>query len=83
MKVLEAGGYQETDEQLKQIEQCIKWQAQAILVGSVNFEKLNKKHLSPTDTAFTVTDFLEEYFKKMMEYKFTKDVESDFDKIAE
>jgi DNA topoisomerase-1 len=46
-------------------------------------EKLNKKHLSPTDTAFTVTDFLEEYFKKMMEYKFTKDVESDFDKIAE
>ena len=43
LKVLEAGGYQETDEQLKQIEQCIKWQAQAILVGSVNFEKLNKK----------------------------------------
>jgi DNA topoisomerase-1 len=46
-------------------------------------EKLNKKHLSPTETAFTVTDFLEEYFKKMMEYKFTKDVEEDFDKIAE
>jgi DNA topoisomerase-1 len=46
-------------------------------------EKINKKHLSPTDTAFTVTDFLEQYFKKMMEYKFTKDVELDFDKIAE
>ncbi len=46
-------------------------------------EKLNKKHLSPTEVAFTVTDFLEEYFSKMMEYKFTKDVEADFDKIAE
>jgi|TARA_Y100001960_G_C14377326_1_gene682111 DNA topoisomerase-1 len=44
---------------------------------------LNKKHLSPTEVAFTVTDFLEEYFSKMMEYKFTKDVEEDFDKIAE
>jgi DNA topoisomerase IA len=29
-----------------------------------------------------VTDFLEKYFTKMMEYKFTKDVESDFDKVA-
>lgn len=45
-------------------------------------EKLNKKHLSPTEVAFTVTDFLEKYFTKMMEYKFTKKVEEDFDKIA-
>jgi DNA topoisomerase IA len=30
-----------------------------------------------------VTDFLEEYFKKMMQYKFTKEVETDFDKVAE
>jgi len=44
---------------------------------------LNRKHLSPTEIAFTVTDFLETYFKKMMEYKFTKIVEEDFDKIAE
>ncbi len=43
LKVLEAGGYQNTDEQLKQIEQCIHWQAEAILVGSVNFEELNQK----------------------------------------
>lgn len=43
LKVLEAGGYQNTDEQLKQIEQCIHWQASAILVGSVNFEQLNQK----------------------------------------
>ncbi len=45
-------------------------------------EKLNKKHLSPTDIAFTVNDFLEEYFKTMMDYKFTSNVEEDFDKIA-
>ena len=29
-----------------------------------------------------VTDFLEKYFDQMMEYKFTKSVEEDFDKIA-
>ncbi len=43
LKVLEAGGYQNTDEQLRQIEQCIHWQASAILVGSVDFEQLNQK----------------------------------------
>jgi DNA topoisomerase IA len=26
---------------------------------------------------------LEEYFKEMMQYQFTKDVETDFDKVAE
>ncbi len=46
-------------------------------------EKVDKKYLWPTEIAFTVTDFLEKYFSKMMEYKFTKDVEEDFDKIAE
>lgn len=46
-------------------------------------EKMDKKYLFPTDTAFTVTKFLEEYFKKMMEYKFTKEVEEDFDKVAQ
>jgi DNA topoisomerase-1 len=45
-------------------------------------EKLNKKHLIPTETAFVVNDFLEEYFKIMMDYKFTSKVEEDFDKIA-
>jgi DNA topoisomerase-1 len=38
--------------------------------------------LKPTEVAFTVTDFLEKYFPKMMEYKFTKIVEEDFDKVA-
>jgi len=45
-------------------------------------EKTDKK-LHPTPTAFTVTDFLGEYFSKMMEYKFTKSVEEDFDTIAD
>ncbi len=46
-------------------------------------EHTNKRYLKPTDIAFTVTDFLEKYFNEMMQYKFTKDVEEDFDKVAE
>jgi DNA topoisomerase I len=45
-------------------------------------EKFEKKYLTPTEIAFTVTDFLEKYFTHMMSYKFTSLVESDFDKIA-
>ena len=41
-----------------------------------------KRYLHPTDTAFTVTEFLEKYFVNMMDYKFTSIVEEDFDKIA-
>ena len=41
-----------------------------------------KRYLWPTHTAFTVTEFLEKYFEKMMDYKFTSIVEQDFDKIA-
>jgi len=46
-------------------------------------EKFDKRYLKPTETAFIVTEFLEKYFPEMMEYKFTKKVEEDFDKIAE
>jgi len=45
-------------------------------------EKINKKHLSPTEIAFTVNDFLEKYFNEMMDYKFTSKVEWEFDEIA-
>ena len=45
-------------------------------------EKLPTKHLSPTEIAFVVTEFLEKYFSTMMQYKFTKAVEEDFDKIS-
>jgi DNA topoisomerase-1 len=43
---------------------------------------MGKKYLFPTETAFVVTDFLEKYFTRLMEYKFTKIVEEDFDKVA-
>lgn len=46
-------------------------------------EKFDKRYLKPTEVAFVVTEFLEKYFSKMMQYKFTKEVEEDFDKIAE
>lgn len=46
-------------------------------------EKFEKKYLKPTDIAFTVNDFLEKFFTKMMDYKFTSVVEEDFDKVAE
>jgi len=49
LKVLEAGGYDNNIEQWAQIEQCLKWQADAILVGAVYYDqqtdmllKLNK-----------------------------------------
>lgn len=45
-------------------------------------EKVNKKYLAPTEIAYTVNDFLQEYFKDMMDYKFTSKVESEFDDIA-
>ena len=45
-------------------------------------EKVDKKYLAPTDTAFIVTDFLEKYFPEMMEYKFTAKVEWWLDEIA-
>lgn len=46
-------------------------------------EKFEKKYLKPTEIAFTVNDFLQEYFNQMMDYKFTSKVEEEFDEIAE
>jgi len=46
-------------------------------------EKKEKKYLFPTDIAGLVTDFLQSYFSKMMDYQFTKNMEQDFDKIAD
>jgi len=46
-------------------------------------EKKEKKYLFPTDIAGLVTDFLQSYFSKMMDYAFTKNMEQDFDKIAD
>ena len=44
-------------------------------------EKIEKK-LAPTDIAFMVNDFLEIYFKKMMDYKFTAKIEEELDEIS-
>ena len=45
-------------------------------------EKFDKKYLKPTEIAPLVTDFLEQYFRDMMQYDFTRSIEEDFDKIA-
>jgi DNA topoisomerase-1 len=41
-----------------------------------------EKKLKPTDIAFVVNDFLEKHFKEMMDYKFTANVENEFDEVA-
>lgn len=43
LKVLEAGGYQNSNEQWGQIKQCLAWQADAILVGAVYYDHLSDK----------------------------------------
>lgn len=42
-----------------------------------------KGRLIPTDIGIVVTDFLQENFPNIMNYKFTAEVEKDFDSIAE
>ena len=41
-----------------------------------------KQKLFPTDIGMVVNDFLEQYFRNIMNYHFTADVEKDFDSIA-
>lgn len=42
-----------------------------------------KNKLFPTDIGFIVTDYLEEYFPKIIDYNFTANVEKEFDEIAD
>jgi DNA topoisomerase-1 len=42
-----------------------------------------KLKLFPTDLGLVVTDFLNQYFDKVMNYSFTANIEEEFDKIAE
>lgn len=42
-----------------------------------------KSKLFPTDIGMVVTDFLQQYFPKIMDYHFTASVEEEFDEIAE
>jgi DNA topoisomerase-1 len=41
-----------------------------------------KGKLSPTDLGMVVTDFLSEHFKDVMDYRFTANIENEFDEIA-
>lgn len=57
--------------------------------GKLNEEKrtentgAEKNKLFPTDIGTVVTDFLSQYFPKIMDYSFTANVEEEFDQIAE
>jgi len=42
-----------------------------------------KRTLKPTDAAFLVTELLEKHFSNIVDYKFTAQMESELDKIAE
>ncbi len=42
-----------------------------------------KSKLFPTDLGLVVTDFLNQYFERVMDYSFTARIEEEFDKIAE
>lgn len=42
-----------------------------------------RNKLFPTDLGLVVTDFLSEYFKKVMDYGFTAKIEQEFDDIAQ
>jgi DNA topoisomerase-1 len=42
-----------------------------------------KSKLFPTDLGMVVTDFLKQYFKTVMDYGFTAEIEEEFDKVAE
>ncbi len=41
-----------------------------------------KNRLFPTDMGMIVSDFLDQYFKEIMDYHFTAEIEKDFDQIA-
>src|SRR5690606_18784044 len=41
-----------------------------------------RSKLFPTDLGMVVTDFLSEYFKRVMDYGFTAKIEEEFDEIA-
>lgn len=43
----------------------------------------DKNKLFPTDLGMVVTDFLNEHFKQIMDYRFTANIENQFDNIAQ
>ena len=55
----------------------IKEETKTEITGTV------KNRLFPTDMGITVSDFLDEHFGDIMDYKFTADMEEEFDRIAD
>ena len=55
-------------------------------IDSCSYEEntgAEKGKLFPTDLGLVVTDFLNEHFKRVMDYSFTANIEEEFDAIAE
>lgn len=48
LRVAEAGGYHRLERQWQQVEACLAWQADAILLGTVSYEEISKR-LRATD----------------------------------
>jgi DNA topoisomerase I len=66
-----------------------KYQQLTLKADKVNTNTLqettgaDKGKLMPTDLGSVVTDFLNQHFDKVMDYKFTAQIEGDFDEIAQ
>ncbi len=44
LRVAEAGGYHQLERQWQQLQACIDWQADAILLGTVSFDQINRRY---------------------------------------
>lgn len=53
------------------------------LLASRNYTEKDGKELKPTDLGVSVVDFLEKYFSNVINVKFTAQMETNLDKIAE
>lgn len=53
------------------------------LLASRNYTEKDGKELKPTELGMSVVDFLEKYFSNVINVKFTAQMESNLDKIAE
>jgi DNA topoisomerase I len=64
--------------------QVLKLSAENAITQAANQETTgaDKGKLMPTDLGALVTDFLSQHFDQVMDYRFTADIEEQFDKIA-
>ena len=71
-------------EPIKRVVRCVKLKDDNLT--KCDFEEntgAEKGKLFPTDLGLVVTDFLNEHFKRVMDYSFTANIEEEFDAIAE